>query len=330
MNDPLSYAAICRAENALVMARQYMGATDYHAQAKEFTELAKCIARARSEENAMNFLHAQQKAVAHMTLDEVFADQDFQQKVQSYIASTGEPDILTVIARYGRPIPRFSGRVLIATGATGDSTAEGFPTLIKNLDLNVGVNTDFVKSLAAVVVSQELLSVGGDAGQKLFEAELTRAVIRAANSAVIASLTDSNTITASAGANPLASLRAGIAAAGPSDAYVVAMPAQDVAELSTYAENRGGMGVRGGTFVPGVEVVALDDATQTVVIPASKLAFIDGGLELRPTDAASVNMADSPTSPSQLVSLWQTNCVGLLVARYWRLDGDTSGIVVVG
>lgn len=328
--DPLTYAALCQAEKHLQNARQYAGATDYRAKAKEFTELAKCIARARSEENAMNFLHAQQKAVGHVTLDSIWLDNDIQQMAKSFIASTAEPDLLIAIAKYGRPIPRFAGRVLIASGATGDSTAEGFPTLIKNLDLNVGVNTDFVKSLAAVVVSQELLSVGGDAGQKLFEGELAKAVIRAANSAVIASLTDSNTISASAGTDPLASLRAGIRAAGASDGYVVSMPAGDVAWLATHEANRGGMGVRGGTFVPGVEVVALDDATQTVVIPASKLAFIDGGIELRPTDAASVNMADSPTSPSQLVSLWQTNCVGLLVARYWRLDGDTSGIVVVG
>jgi len=328
--DPLSYAAICRAENALVMARQYMGATDYHAQAKEFTELAKCIARARSEENAMNFLHAQQKAVAHVTLDSVWQDGDIQEMAQSFIASTAEPDLLTAIAKYGRPIPRFAGRVLVASGATGDSTAEVFPTLIKNMDFNVGANTDFVKSLAAVVVSQELLSVGGDAGQKLFEGELAKAVVRACNAAVVASLIDSNTTAAAAGVDPLASLRAGIRAAGASNGYVIAAPAGDVAWLATHEANRGGMGVRGGTFAPGVEVVALEDATTMTVIPASKLALIDGGVEMRPTDAASVNMADSPTSPSQLVSLWQTNCVGLLVARYWRIDGDTSGIVVVG
>lgn len=330
MKDPLSFAAICRAENALVMARQYMGATDYHAQAKEFTELAKCIARARSEENAMNFLHAQQKAVAHMTLDEVFADQDFQQMAKSFIASTGEPDILTAIAKYARAIPKFAGRVLVASGATGSSAAEGFPTLIKNLDMTVGANTDFLKSLAAAIFASELLTAAGDAGQKLFEAEVMKAVIRACNAAVIASLTDSNTIAAAAGTDPLASLRAGIRAAGASDGYVVGVPAGDCAWLSTCNENKGGAGVRGGTFSTGIELVALDDATTMTVIPASKLALIDGGVEMRPTDAASVNMADSPTSPSQLVSLWQTNCVGLLVARYWRIDGDTSGVVVVG
>lgn len=330
MTDPLAYAAICKAENALTHARQYLSTTDHRAKAKEFTELAKCIARARDEENAVAYLHAVHKAASHVTLDEVWRDSDIQQMAASFIASVAEPDLLQAIAKYARAIPRFAGRVLVASGATGDSTAEAFPTLIKNLDLTVGANTSFVKSLAAVVVSSELLSAAGDAGQRLFEGELEKAVVRKTNESVIASLIDSNTTSVSAGADPLASLRAGVKAAGASDGYVVAMPAGDVAWLSTCVENRGGMSVRGGEFSPGIFIAAIDAATVTTVIPASRLAFIDGGVELRPTDAASVSMADSPSSPSQLVSLWQTNCVGLLVARYWRLAGDTSGVVVVG
>lgn len=328
--DPLSYAALCRAENALATARQHMGATDQHAKAKEFAELARCIARASNPNTAMSNLHAVHKAASHVTLDDVWQDGDIQQMAQSFIASVGEPDLLQAIGKYARTFTKFYGKALIATGANGDAVAEGFPKLIKTLDFYVGNDLALTKSTGAVVLSQELLAATGEAGRAMFEGELVKAVIRAANATAVASLIDSNTTQVSAGSDPLASLRAGIRAAGASDGYVASMPAADVAWLATTIENKGGMGVRGGTFVPGIEVVALDDATQTVVIPASRLAFIDGGLELRPSSHATVSMSADPEADDEQVSLWQSNLQGILVERRWRLAGDTSGVVVVG
>jgi hypothetical protein len=335
-DNVMATLAVMRAGDALSMAREYLSDGSPSQRAKAFVEAARLIALERHPENIVPALQrstneALTKAVAaHVTLDTVWQDADAQALARSFIASVGEPDVLTAIARYASVLTKASSRVLIATGFAGDTLAEGFPKAVRRLDLNLGPDTNYTKSLALVVCSNELLSKTDDAGLKLFETELAKAVVRAANAAVIAALVDSSTTSAAAGADPLASLRAGLMAAGPSSGYVVAAPAGWVAWLSTHEANRGGMGVRGGTFSPGVEIIAIDDATTMHVIPAERLSYWDGGLELRATTAATVDMADTPATPGEKVSLWQTNSSGLLVERFWRIEGDTSGVVVVG
>lgn len=186
-----------------------------------------------------------------------------------------------------------------------------------------------MKAAAIVVLSKELALAAGDAGTDLLNRELTTAVTAATNEAVLSVLADSSSTTTAATGDPLSDLRAGIRAAGPSQGYVVAMSAADCGDLSTRTESIGGMGVRGGTFRPGIEVVAVDDLAATVVIPASRLAITDHGLRLAPASHASVDMRDTPQSPAQQVSLWQTNCLGLLAERLFRIAGDTSGVVTV-
>lgn len=331
--DALEIAFAKRAEAAVGMLTASIPSSDR--AAKSFIETAITVAKAQNPNAAMNALQNSpieqvSKAAAHSTLDEVWQGSDMRALALAYIQSVAEPDLLTSIAKYARVIPRTASNVLIATGASGNVVAQGFPKLIKRLDLSNGPDLSFVKTVAAVVLTKELLSAIGDGGRSLFEAELAKAVVRAANSAVIDSLIDSGTTSVAAGTDPLASLRAGLMAAGPSSGYVVTAPAGEVAWLATSDSNRGGMGVRGGTFVPGVEIIALDDATAMTVIPADRLALWDGGLELRPAGHASVDMADSPTATGSKVSLWQVNAVGLLVERFWRIEGDTSGVVVVG
>ncbi len=332
MDDLLTLSAVMRARSALDVAAQTALGTSSAKKAAAFTEMAVAIAKATDQQTAvaalqrMSSLHIQ-KAAAHSTLAEVWGDSDAQALARNFIASTAEPDLLGAISKYARVIDRAAGRVLIASGATGDTTTEGFPKLIRRLDLSVGADLAFTKSTAAVVVSAELLSATGDAGRKLFEGELARAVVRATNTAVVASLLDSNTTQIAAGADPLASLRAGLAAAGPADGFVVAAPPGQVAWLATSEANRGA-GIRGGTFVPGVELVAVDDLTTMVVIPASRLAYWDGGIELRPAGHATVDMSDAPGTTGEKVSLWQTNAVGLLCERFWRLAGDTTAVRV--
>src|SRR5690606_4323305 len=107
--------------------------------------------------------------------------------------------------------------------------------------------------------------------------------------------------------------------AGPSEA----------ADLALRVENRAGMGVLGGTFVPGVEVVAIDSMTGLAVIPASRYAAYDAGIELRSADHSSVDMREDLASPAELTSLWQTDSSGLILERQWMVAGSTP-IVLVG
>jgi hypothetical protein len=163
----------------------------------------------------------------------------------------------------------------------------------------------------------------------LFENELRKAVTRAINLSVLAQLTDSDTVSIPGTGDALADLRAGLYMAGPSTGYVVAAPSADVLDLSLRVENRAGMGVRGGTFVPGVEIVAMDSITGIYVIPASHVSVRDGGLQVRSAEHAVVNMADTPASPSQMVSLFQTNSLGLLAERDFSL-AHSAPMVIVG
>ncbi len=335
-DNVLALAGIMRADSALHAAKQHLIGQGTGPRAKAFVEMAWLTMQERHAQNILGLMqrssneHVAKAASAHATTDELWRDADAQALAQSFIASVGEPDVLTAIGRYARVLPKAASRVLIATGATGNSAAEGFPKLIRRLDLALGPDMPFTKSLAAVVLTQELLIKTDDAGRRLFESELSKAVIRAANDAVILSLIDTATTEVAAGADPLASLRAGLMAAGHSEGYVVSAPAGWVAWLSTHEANRGGMGVRGGTFSPGVEIVALDNASAMHVIPAERLVYWDGGIELRTAGAATVDMADDPQAVGEKVSVWQTNSVGLLVERHWRIEGDTSGVVIVG
>jgi hypothetical protein len=259
---------------------------------------------------------------------DMWHDADAQALAAAFVASIAEQSLVDAIVRFARPIPANVGHVLLATGWAAGGVDEGAPkaTVLQGLNADDAVP---LKAAAIVAMSADLARATGDAGRALFERELRAAVIRGGNAAVIDYLIDSSTTTVTGSGDALAKVRQGIAAAGPSDGYVVAAPAGVVADLATRVENRGGMRIRGGTFAPGLEVIAHDDLTGIVVIPASRLAIADYGLRVAPSSEASIDMRDAPESPATMVSLWQTNSVALLGERLFRIGGDTTGVVVV-
>jgi hypothetical protein len=332
--DLIDREYIRRAQAALGMLDQTPPRAN---DAKAFTAVAAEIALARTQAAVIDRLvHSEHMAVAkaathHGSTDALWADADMRRIAEAFIASVGEPDLLSLLKQHARALPSGGApvRALIASGATANVIAEGAPKVIRRMDMMIAEG-DLLKAVAAVVVSKELLTLGGEAGRRLFEDELARAVVRSVNAAIAAGLIDSTTTNIAAASDPLASLRAGLLVAGPSAAYIVTAPATWVAWLSTAEANHGGAGVRGGRFADGIELVALDDASSMTIIPADRLAVLDGGLDLRPSDAATVDMADSPQAAGEKVSLWQSNLLGLMVERSWRVEGDVSGVVVVG
>lgn len=288
------------------------------------------MAHPQSSGNAINVLRQHpdalvQKAAAHALGDDIWQNTDARGLADAYLASIAELSLLDQIAKYALRLPKSASPVLIASAAVGDVVAEGDPKPVKRQGLTLG-DAEPTKAAGIVILTDEL--VRSLDGVSLFENELKSAVVRACNASVIGALPVSTTVP-DAG-SPLANLRAGLAAAGPSDGYVVAAPAGDVAQLATAEACRGGMGIRGGTFVPGVEVVAIDGLDKMIVIPASRLAIWDGGLEVRSARHATVDMRDTPQSPAQQVSLFQTNSLGLLVERNWHLAGDAQTVAVGG
>lgn len=324
--DPMQQAALSRARTALNVA---VANECSSAKAKAFVEMALGMML-----NGKNFRSALashpsalvQKALAESTFGEVWQAPAAAALAASYIGSIAEGSLLDQIITYSSSLPVNVPRVLVGSGYSANVTREGDPKVVKNLDLST-TDVELHKAAAIVVMTQELVRAIG--GQGIFESELRKSVTRAINSSVLAQLLNSEPKYVAPSADALANLRAGLFAAGPSEGYVVAAPAVDVMDLATRLENRGGMGVRGGSFIPGVQVVAIDDISDMYVIPASRIAVRDQGLEVRSAGHATVNMADTPTSPSQLVSLFQTNSIGLLAERNFHL-AVASPMVVVG
>lgn len=92
------------------------------------------------------------------------------------------------------------------------------------------------------------------------------------------------------------------------------------------------MGVGGGEFLTGVSVVPVDAETSAgstvTVIPADRMALSDYGLVIRASKEGSIMMSDSPSSPAELVSMWQTNSTAILAERMFRLIPQANAVEV--
>lgn len=325
--DPIQSAHLTRARSAL--DRALTDATTAE-NAQAFEAAAWAILRSGAGDTLQSLRASPNpivaKAAAHGSFD--FEGEAVGDLVAGYLASIAPLSIIDQLKRYASVLPVQSRRVMVASDAVGDIVAEGDPKPVRRLNLGMG-DVEPSKACGIVVLTQELANAAGPEGRRLFESELAASIARASNASILGELVNSGTLSVPGTGDPLADLRAGLQVAGPSLGYVVAMPAGYVTDLATRVENRAGMGVRGGTFVPGVEVVAVDDATAITVIPASRIALWDGGLELRSAEHASLDMRDTPESPAQLVNLFQTNSLGLLLERKWHL-AQADDVVIVG
>ena len=303
-----------------------------HDQSNAAAFVATCRALARSEDANPDFAEASgfskaldfSKAAAETTLDEAWVGRTGRDLSDAYLASIAEFDLLRLLGQYARVLPPKMNHVLIGSGAVANVITEGEPKVV----VSIGTATDgaeFTKSAAVVVLSTELERQTSGAANRLFTQELRSAVIRSSNAGALASFQSGMAVPWTGDA--MTALTAGLAEAADSLGYVVATSPRIVRELAVAAEGR--MDVSGGEYIPGVHVIAVEAQSGSPamrIIPASRVALIDLGLTVRNASQATVNMADSPTSPSNQVSLWQTNCKAILVERTFSI---TSGAPIV-
>lgn len=333
--DAIEQAYLYRAKSALELMSET--ATPTQTKAAAFSTICKELMRTGQVEKGLrslqtNFAHDElvSKAVAStLDADSLWSGPLAQQLAAAYIESVAELSIFDQLAKYARMLPPRLRQAMIATAAVGDVVAEGYPKPVIDLGLNLG-DVSFIKAVGLVVMSGELARFTNGDAARLFENELKKATVRALNRSVLTAFIDSGTSVIPAGADPLASLRVGLLAAGPSEGFVVAMSAGDAAWLATSEANKAGMGVRGGELTRGVHIVGMDDMTDgMVVIPASRVGLADGGLRVVSTDAGDVDLRDTPESPGVKTSLFQSNSVALLVERSWQiLSGGAEAVSV--
>lgn len=267
-------------------------------------------------------------AVAAQSLGDAWGTSAGRQLADSYLRTVESENLFDAVARYALPIPADLRRVLVAAGAVANVAAEGAPKVVTRCGLNLA-DQEPSKLAAILVLTKELAASTDQAAVRLFEQELRSAIIMALNAAIIAQvMPDAEAV--AGGQNAVESLQAGLAAASDSQGYVVATTARVTRELALTAEGR--MGIRGGEYIPGVTVLpALEEdsnSPQLIVIPASRLSLTDLGLTISSAAHASVAMSESPESPAELVSLWQTGSTGLLVEREFRMHAAAPAVVV--
>ena len=338
--DTLQQAMIFRAQGALNAAMSDM--PNKRKAADGFLQIAKAVmleTDPRRQRAAVGSLaghenpYVAKAATAAISYGEELngADGPLRVMADAWIASLSEQSALDMLARYAVVLPPGTRRVTLAAGDVADQTTEGFPIAIRRPGLSGG-DVAMTKSTAMLVMTRETAMTGGDAVLALIDRELGTSIVRGVNRGVAEHFTDSNAITTPISGDALADLRAGLQAAGPSMGYVVIARAGLVADLACRAEAGPNFGIRGGEFKPGVWICAIDDDSQPLlIIPASRCAIFDGGLEVRPAGHASVQMSDSPTgAAAEMVSLFQSGSVGLLAERSWHLAGDAVAVIVEG
>lgn len=335
ITDAIARHAMSRAADNIAVALGTDEGTQNTRRVKAFCEAARLTAlngkdlHAAFEGSNYPLVQAMvQKAAAANTLSGAWATDGARALAQAFIQSIAPGDALTQIARYARPIPVSQRHAMVATGFSASQVNEGAAKVCKTVSLSVDPER-FRKLAAIIVCTKELLMTADPAAMALFETELASAVLRGSNQAIVDALTDSTTTGVSASTDALADLRAGLRAAGASAGYVVIASRTNTQDLATRVEAAPDFGAAGGDFRPGISIVPQDDFTGMAIIPASRLAVYSSELELRNSGEGDISMADSPTSPSNMVSLFQTGSVGVIAERQFHIAGDVSGIVRV-
>ena len=239
----------------------------------------------------------------------------------AYLAEAAPANLADAVKTHAVPIPKFGRRVHAYAGLVAENVPEGFAKGVTALDVSTP-EVERVKVAAILAVTREVLRDDVPGASDLFRRLLKDAVIRASNVAFLAAL-PTPSASVPAGANAVESLNNGLAAAVTAGHYVIAARPDICRELALASDGR--MPVGGGEFSPGITVLPVDFPTSPqpdlIVIPADRIAMKDSGLIVRASHDASIELSASPGSSSSsatganMISLFQTGCVGLLVER---------------
>lgn len=348
--DPMSYAAVAKAHDALTMALQgehEQTRADVSAlKAKAFREFAARIMCATPA--GPDFANASPTLKSFMAKSAVSASAHGEivppgsDLAAHWLASIAPSSLLDSMARHILTLPPSVHRVMLASGYLATGVAQGAMKVTHRLGITQG-DVEPAKVATMIVATQEMMKAGGDVFLRLLEREMAAAITRAGNASVlsvIAALAGSDSIIVSPTGDPLGDLRAALQASEASSAYAIAAEPGIVQALATYTEAGPDFTIRGGTFRPGVEVVPVEGVNGLTAIPLDRLAMWGGALQLSQSREALVIMDDAPTgnsttptgmNPAQaMVSLFQTGSVGLLAERQYHLAGEVTLVHVSG
>lgn len=254
-------------------------------------------------------------------------------------------EVVTQKALYGqlgfRRVPFFTPIVTEDEGPSVEwrDEGKGYRTSLKKLSLNSGLEPFDIGAME--IVTKELLRDGQNV-EAMLRDNLTRAIAQAINSAMFdpansgsagvkpASITNGASGDSNSPSEGL--FQWGDSFTGDPDRSVILMHPMAAARISGAA--RPNVGARGGSWggYPVFTTAAINEENFIFLDPAFVVLAIDGA-SFRVSDQAAVEMADSSSQSSvtsvaatNVVSLWQTNSVAIIVSvrANWKLTRPES------
>jgi HK97 family phage major capsid protein len=243
-----------------------------------------------------------------------------------------------------RRVPLHSRVSVVTVGASGTTVGESQATPISSLTL-AAHSLAIYKSLAIVVVTNELLKIGDPFANALFADELRNAVAVETDRQFLSLITSGISPTASNGGTSIAILQdlAGLAAAITTDntskLFIIVEPA--TAKAWAFKTNSTGeiafpqMAPQGGT-IGGVPVIVSGGtpSNSIVMADAHQIAAASDTIEMSASNQALLELQTAPSSPpvagQVLQSLWQQNETALRATRYFGAERlRDTGIAVI-
>lgn len=204
---------------------------------------------------------------------------------------------------------------------------------------------DEIKIAAFLAVTEELARASDPAAGNLFAVELSNAVAVATDTEFVAQLVSGATTFTSGGAtaehtrNDLRGLLANVTT-GASSALFLLTTSTIAKALCVLHTNTGASAFEDVTYnggsINGIPVVVSDGVLSgnMVLVDATQVAAASETVRLDSSREALLNMDSAPDSPvsgtTSMLSLWQTNHVGLRAERYIGVEKlTTTGVAVV-
>jgi HK97 family phage major capsid protein len=233
---------------------------------------------------------------------------------------------------------------IVTAGAAGSVVNEGQVKPTSQLAL---ANADLVpvKAVCFVVVTRELMEIGGPGADALMRRELSGAVASTVDTAFVSALTVGLTPIPSAGGTALgvrADLRALVDAVdtGAGSKLYFLTTSFVAKRLAVLGDAAGGpafptVNASSGGNIGGIPIVISDGvpSANLVLVDAAQIAAASNVIELDKSDTATLNLDNLPSPPTAstpYISLFSQNMTALRATRYFAVKRlrDTAVAVV--
>jgi len=214
------------------------------------------------------------------------------------------------------------------------SVAEGQPKPLTSYELTRSA-LDPMKVAAAVVITNDLMKLSN--AEDVLRRLLANSIVSATNDSFFSTLIGSGTPEVSATSDVLADLSAAAAMMNLSAAskLVLFAPVENVVSLALTKATTGevafpSLSVTGIGEISGIAVVGVDGLSDVaLLIDIAQLVVSSTPLDVKASSRGTILMSDSPTSPANQVSLFQTDSTCLLAERWlsvFAVEGSTVQI----